>query len=221
MTKAYYGGSPPSAGSWERERHKLVARAVSAAKPNMLLDVGCGRGWIGHTVAPFVGTYYGIDSQPNLVELASKRVPNSVLSVGRAEHLFFPNEFFDCVVCSNVLEHVPDWQAAIEEIARVCKPNGTIVLTVPNKNNPFSIARKILKGSVTWQQYDEPIPKRELLDCFVANGLAVEEFFDFVFVPPKPWMEKVVRALCLDVLLKAIGEFGLLFFIVLNKTGES
>ena len=43
----------------------------------------------------------------------------------------FPSNYFDCVICYHVLEHIPDDQKAMEEIFRVLKPGGWAILQVP------------------------------------------------------------------------------------------
>lgn len=53
------------------------------------------------------------------------------LAVGDALRLPFPDGAFDAVVCSEVLEHIPDHGAALSEIARVLKPGGRLGVSVP------------------------------------------------------------------------------------------
>ncbi|MCI9342258.1 MAG: methyltransferase domain-containing protein [Lachnospiraceae bacterium] len=59
------------------------------------------------------------------------------LAPGHAEHIVdmtdiqFANDQFDLIIACNVLEHIPDEQAAIRELKRVLKPNGVIVLMIP------------------------------------------------------------------------------------------
>ena len=50
---------------------------------------------------------------------------------GDALHLPFPDATFDRVICSEVLEHIPDDVAAMAELARVLRPGGTMAVTVP------------------------------------------------------------------------------------------
>jgi len=51
--------------------------------------------------------------------------------LGAGEHLPFASEVFDVVICSEVLEHVPDPQAILRESVRVLKSGGQILITVP------------------------------------------------------------------------------------------
>ena len=48
-----------------------------------------------------------------------------------AERLPFRNDSFDAVICTEVMEHVPDYRRLLGEVARVLKPSGTVVLSVP------------------------------------------------------------------------------------------
>jgi len=59
------------------------------------------------------------------------------------QDLQFPEAFFDIVMTAEVLEHVPDEQAAIREIARVLKPGGHLVLQVPYVHAFESTLRRV------------------------------------------------------------------------------
>ena len=50
---------------------------------------------------------------------------------GDGTRLPFPDDTFDRIICSEVMEHIPDDSAAARELARVLKPGGTIAVTVP------------------------------------------------------------------------------------------
>jgi len=57
--------------------------------------------------------------------------------VGDAEKLPFPNEYFDVVLCIETLEHLMEPPKAANEIKRVLKPSGKIILTTPSKHAVF------------------------------------------------------------------------------------
>jgi SAM-dependent methyltransferase len=64
---------------------------------------------------------------------ALKNSPRARTVVGSADALPFDDRSFDVVVCSQVLEHVPDWSTAISEMVRVLRPGGLLFLAVPNR----------------------------------------------------------------------------------------
>lgn len=97
-------------------------------KPNNFLDLGCG---LGETYRLFrrnrVGLHYeGIDVIPNFIEICRKRYPEAAFKVGRIQEIPHPTNSFDMVSCRCVLEHLPDPDLAIKEMARVSA--GTVVI---------------------------------------------------------------------------------------------
>jgi len=110
---------------------------------NRVLDIGCGSG--RHTAEAYRHpgiVAVGADRNLNDLHQARERLAfhdrlqahgGGCWSLAGADirHLPFPDQTFDLVVCSEVLEHVPDHQRAIEEIVRVLKPAGAIVVSVP------------------------------------------------------------------------------------------
>lgn len=62
---------------------------------------------------------------------------NEILLIADATNLPFKNNFFDRIIASEVLEHIPDDMKALNEMYRVLKPGGVIMVTVPNHDYPF------------------------------------------------------------------------------------
>ncbi|MFC6768091.1 class I SAM-dependent methyltransferase, partial [Natrinema soli] len=106
-----------------------------------VLDVGCGEGRHVHAAAlENVAEVVGLDLERE--SLAAARddyeeyiagetdVPVTFLS-GDALRLPFEDGAFDIVCCTEVLEHIPDYEAAVDELRRVCAPGGTLAVSVP------------------------------------------------------------------------------------------
>jgi len=91
-----------------------------------LLDVGAGQAPWRELVQH--ATYTGLDVD-SASEFGMQRVPDVVYYDGKV--IPFAAGSFDHVLCSEVLEHVPDAQAFLAELARVLRPGGTLVLTIP------------------------------------------------------------------------------------------
>lgn len=110
-------------------------------KPDfVVLDAGCGSGRHLRALAKLPGLkIVGIDRNPSDVAEARKALKNMPDALCSDYHvscaditmLPFESESFDCVICSEVLEHIPEHEAALKELIRVLKPEGNLVVSVP------------------------------------------------------------------------------------------
>lgn len=116
-----------------RVRFRHVARAVDGLAPDRILDAGCGDGhftaWLRARFPTAQVT--GIDSDGGLVERARGRHPGLDLRVGKVGSATLEDQRFDLIVCTDVLEHIPDDRRAFSWFARRLEPGGTLVLHVP------------------------------------------------------------------------------------------
>lgn len=106
------------------------------------LDLGCGRGRHAHALYTRGGLHvFGLDlsfedvaaTKAGFAPFVDAPAPESTvtLAVGDALRLPYSDGFFEAVICSEVLEHIPDYRAALAEIARVCAPGARFAATVP------------------------------------------------------------------------------------------
>jgi ubiquinone/menaquinone biosynthesis C-methylase UbiE len=90
-----------------------------------VLDLGCGE-------QPYREVYGAHAERVVAVDISRRGSESTDAFVrGSAVAIPFADSSFDFVLCSEVLEHVPDPRRAIGEIARVLRPGGRLVLTVP------------------------------------------------------------------------------------------
>ena len=130
------------AGDWDAAAayYRPLVEFVSAVEPpkerggSTLLDVGCGVGWSTHEFARGGYQATGIDLDPSAFEAPPR--PRMALRRGAATAIPFPSGSFDCVVCYQCLEHVPDPAGALLEMARVCRPGGVVAVVGPNLVTP-------------------------------------------------------------------------------------
>jgi ubiquinone/menaquinone biosynthesis C-methylase UbiE len=93
-----------------------------------ILDAGCGTG-LNLRALP-VGSV-GLDINPRNIDVLNQRLPQHEAVLGDIEDMPFEDETFTGVLCTEVLEHVPDPHTALKQIWRVLKPGGILVGTVP------------------------------------------------------------------------------------------
>ena len=96
-----------------------------------LLDAGCGTGPMVELLASEFpdGRYTGLDLTPRMIEVANaKGIENACFVVGDAENLPFDDASFDAVICANSFHHYPNPQAFFDEVARVLRSGGKLVL---------------------------------------------------------------------------------------------
>ena len=108
-----------------------------------VLDIGCGPGVMAHDLLKRGCTVWGIDASEKMIALAKAKMEKmgdtsrAHFSVGDIENLEFPDAEFDAVICMGVLEYLLSDLKAIEEMARVTKPGGTVIVTVPSEATAY------------------------------------------------------------------------------------
>lgn len=124
---------------WNRDFLELMAKRWGVDKIRSVLDVGCGVGHWGRMLScilPKQAKILGIDRENEWVEQARQRVKNMKnrfeYRQGVVESISFPDQSFDMVTCQTVLIHVPDVKLVLEEMYRVLKPGGLLIVAEPN-----------------------------------------------------------------------------------------
>ncbi len=102
-------------------------------KYECLLDGGCSHGYGTRFFAQKAQETYGIDVDKESVEIANSRYPGINFKCAPLENTGFPDEFFDAIVITDVLEHTNDKIQSLSEMNRILKNQGTMIITTPHK----------------------------------------------------------------------------------------
>jgi ubiquinone/menaquinone biosynthesis C-methylase UbiE len=146
----------------DREGYNAQARARYELEPYILdfgrfpeaagkrvLEIGVGLGADHQRFAEAGAELYGIDLTERAIEHTTRRLAafglSSRLAVGDAEHLDFPDDYFDRVYSWGVLHHSPGTAAAVGEVRRVLKRGGTASVMIYHKWS--------LTGIMLWIRY--------------------------------------------------------------------
>lgn len=104
-----------------------------------ILDAGCGSGLYVAALSALGSDVYGVEFCSDKVESFHcnfSSISNKV-TTGNVEQLSYANEFFDAVLLNEVLEHVPSIANSLNEIYRVLRPGGKLIVFSPNRFYPF------------------------------------------------------------------------------------
>jgi 2-polyprenyl-3-methyl-5-hydroxy-6-metoxy-1,4-benzoquinol methylase len=135
---ALYRSSTPAA-QFLRRRLAHVLSCLRAVPGGRLLDVGCGPGILLNSLDGKRFERHGVDLRLAMIRQAQmlEGEGSMCLSIARLEQLPYPNRAFDVVLALGVLEYLPELRDGLSEIARVAKPDATIIISMLNKQSVY------------------------------------------------------------------------------------
>ena len=153
---------------WFVGRHHLVLTFLKEKYGKRtdlkILDIGCGTGAMSQKLECF-GEVTSADFSPLALDFCRRRNLSHIREAD-AMNLPFPDASYDVIVALDILEHLPDDQAAMRQFCRVLKPGGYVVATVPAYQSLWS------SHDVALMHYRRYVA-REVRDRFVAAGLTI------------------------------------------------
>ena len=121
---------------YEQRMRQLQIRELMAVKGgDLFLDAGCGNLRDAKVVLGNGDVrYVGIDFSLNMLREGRRKFLTEplYLTQGDITSLPFRSKSFDLVLCSEVLEHIPNWEQALLELSRVLKDTGSLIISTPN-----------------------------------------------------------------------------------------
>jgi SAM-dependent methyltransferase len=147
---------------------------LSPKRGAKILDVACGNGGLTFKIGINGCDMHGLDVAGNFTygkQLATRWGVACAFVMGVAERLPYIDACFDQVVCSSSLEHFKDDRSALQEMNRVLKPGGTLILSVDSFSYPIDDAskRRHARACYVEHYYD----KRDLQRLFLEAGFDV------------------------------------------------
>lgn len=160
-----------------KRKLKLI-NSFSSEEKN-LLDIGCGTGAFLKTAKDDGWEVFGIEPNEKAREIANKSCEGSVFNSEELE--IFKTKSFDVITLWHVLEHLPNLDAQVLILKTLLKPNGTLVIAVPNYK---SYDAKYYKNF--WAAYDVPrhlwhFSRESILRLFKTVEMKVVNTLPMVF----------------------------------------
>jgi arsenite methyltransferase len=165
------------------QRNKFL-NELNIRSGERVLDVGSGPGFLVQAISYLVGelgSVCGVDVSEFLLDVARTQTKDQIgieFVYGDATKLPYPNEDFDTVICTQVLEYLPDVDAALAEFHRVVRKGGRIALLDTDWDSIVwhSSNRVRMKGILTaWETHAaDPFLPRTLAKRIERAGFQIE-----------------------------------------------
>jgi ubiquinone/menaquinone biosynthesis C-methylase UbiE len=176
---------PGPADPWSR-----VARFVERAtrgQADWILDIGCGTGILLPYLlqaCPPVTCVVELDFAEDMLRENARKVPDQRVArlCADAQSLPFPDEHFDLVLCFGVLPHLIDLKAALEELLRVLRPSGGLVVGHLMGSAELNALHRSCGGPVANDTLPPAESLAQMLRQLKATVIAAEESPDCYFV---------------------------------------
>ncbi|MBI4981623.1 MAG: class I SAM-dependent methyltransferase [Candidatus Omnitrophica bacterium] len=133
------------------KRLALAVGLIDKESKENILDLGYGSGILLPELSRHSQKIFGLDSHLNagpVKKMLKKENKFAYLASGDISNLPYKNDSFDCIVCLSVLEHMENLDSCIDEIVRVARPSGQIIVGVPVDNFLMSLGFKSMGYNV-------------------------------------------------------------------------
>jgi len=132
-------------------REHEILKHLELKPSDTLIDVGCASGHQVFAAASVVKRAAGVDVAADFVNAGKKYaeehgIKNAEFKVTDGTTIPYPDASFTKLICSEVIEHIPDSTQLLSEIMRVLVPGGRAVFTVPNWNSRGTVWKRIIYG---------------------------------------------------------------------------
>ena len=118
------------------QRHLIAYKKAAELVKKNILEIGCGEGYGIKELLPKVKKYICIDKYESNINFKSEKLTFIKSEVPPLDKI--KSDSLDFVVTFQVIEHIEDDKFFVEEIFRVLKPGGKLILTTPNKSMTLS-----------------------------------------------------------------------------------
>lgn len=184
------------AGYPSRLRVKKILQELGDIKGKSVLDGGCEAGYISIKLLEKGANVTAIDIVEPALEKFREKIKGTnytpIIKKGVLQNMPFASNEFDATVCTEVLEHAPDTQKCIEELIRVVKPGGKIIITFPNEKNRkplYPLARLFgINTSVEPKVTLFELNINVILKMLNSEGSSVKKYYSFPWYFPLTYL---------------------------------
>lgn len=150
---------------------------ISQLPPNKkILEIGCGNGIGTRLIHEYFvpNELIATEYDESLVEITQEKVKDLDVLVEQADatKFRFVNNEFDAVVGLSVIHHIPNWEEALDELHRIIKPSGLLIIKELSIDTFSTFFGKISRKFVE-HPYDDMFTEKEFIDYLKQKGFKV------------------------------------------------
>jgi 2-polyprenyl-3-methyl-5-hydroxy-6-metoxy-1,4-benzoquinol methylase len=178
-------------------------KTLELVEGRTVLEIGTAEGWLTRELVEQAETVVSCDISMSYLQRAQKAGIQAEFLRVDAHVLPFDQSLFDCIILTEVIEHVFSPFRVLEEIGRVMKPEGFLILSTPNNLSVSNVLRHVFKTESRNQDahfsFYDPFALKQLLRLAGFDCLTLETtFYYWPFIKPLfcfGWLQNIVRTL--------------------------
>jgi len=166
--------------SYYRFRRHEVA-ALLPEDYTKVLEIGCGTGVFRDNLNQ-EHEYWGIEPVESIAKVASNKVDKVLIGTYQETCSQIPNDYFDLVICNDVIEHMPDHDEFFQSIKKKMDKDGCLIASIPNVRYIKNLFEVLVKKD--WEYKSAGIldrthlrffTKKSLVRTIIDNGFSIDQ----------------------------------------------
>jgi 2-polyprenyl-3-methyl-5-hydroxy-6-metoxy-1,4-benzoquinol methylase len=175
---------------YEVDRIEIIKAMIPAGQAKRAIDVGCGPGYFSKVLSNKGWTTTAIDTSSVNIESAKTYAAETHEGDAISVLSKIPSSHYDFAISLEVIEHMPKrlGQKLIEQLSRVLKRDGKLVISTPNKLSPEGLGEYYWGEKVlgrTWNAWDSThvyiYSSWEIVRVLKTSGLAVDQITGYYY----------------------------------------
>jgi len=132
---------------------KIAEKKLNLPAKIKVIDLGCGEGKLLKRLEEYSDKLklFGVDIEPKVIKI-KEFLQRSEIKIADLRQSGYPDEFFDVVFCLDVLEHFASLKEPVNEIKRILKSDGLLVVSLPTENFLFKLGRFMITGTPSMEK---------------------------------------------------------------------